>query len=233
MYYIIIFIMFLLLVICVRRNTILFKMVNNYSSIITEQGMKNHEYMNQLMIVSGYLDCNDYNKTRKYLNTIIEDHRIGKYYEIRELSKFKDGGLKKLLYYKINKMKNNDIEYYLSVSESFIDCFNNIDINTYSDITKIIGVLLDNAIDSSKISNEKTIDMTFSKKENALIISISNDFIERVNLRKIDKEGYTSKGIGHGFGLQIVKRIINNNEKLCLSTSIDKETFIQTITIIL
>ena len=231
MNYIFLFILLFLLVLSIRRNAVLFKIINNYGNIITEQGMKNHEYMNQLMIVSGYLDCKNYKKTREYLNQIIEDHRTGNYYEIRELSKFKDCGLKKLLYYKISKMKSNNIEYYLSVSDSFLESFNNIDINLYTDITKIIGVLIDNAIDSSKTSNVKSIDMSFKKKNKYLTITVSNEISKKVNIKKMTKDGYTTKGIGHGFGLQIVKNIINNNSKISLTTFIEENEFIQTISI--
>ena len=76
--------------------------ISEYESIIEEQGKKSHEYNNQLMIISGYID--NKKKLKEYLSTIIYDYRTGQNYEIRQLYKFPKGGIKELLYNKIYKM---------------------------------------------------------------------------------------------------------------------------------
>ena len=47
--------------------------VTKYEGIINEQGKRNHEFNNQLMVLQGYI--NDKKKLKEYLNLIIDDQR--------------------------------------------------------------------------------------------------------------------------------------------------------------
>ena len=91
--------------------------INEYEKIITAQGKKNHEYNNQLIVLEGYI--NDKKKLEEYLYSLIEDHKPGQNYKIRQLSNFPCGGIKELLYSKIFKMDKNNIKHYIYVSKDF------------------------------------------------------------------------------------------------------------------
>ena len=83
----------IIIIILLNRNIIcLLSKLSEYESLINEQGEKNHEYKNQLLVLKGYLD--DKKKLEEYLNTLIDDHRTGDNYEIRQLSKIKQPGIK-------------------------------------------------------------------------------------------------------------------------------------------
>ena len=202
--------------------------VTEYENIIDEQGKKNHEYKNQLLILNGFID--NKKKLKEYLNTIIDDHKTGQNYEIRQLSHFPNGGLKGLLYYKISKMKENNIKYYLYVSKEVTKPLEKIDIKNYKDITKIFGVLIDNAIDASLESNLKEITMDFKMDDDFLIVTITNSCSSDLDISKIGS-GYTSKGKGHGYGLRLVRDIIKNNKNLELVTDKNNNEFTQTLLI--
>ena len=111
-------IIFILLIICfyciimnVRINKkykLTVKRLLEYEKIIDDQGKKNHEYNNQLMVLKGYI--NDKDKLLEYLETIIDDHKTGQNYEIRQLSKLPSGGIKEMLYYKLSKMNKLNIK---------------------------------------------------------------------------------------------------------------------------
>ncbi|MBQ3475744.1 MAG: GHKL domain-containing protein [Bacilli bacterium] len=210
-----------------RKNIILLDKIYKYEEIINKQGMNNHEYNNQLMVLSGYLECQDYDNVREYLNTIIEDHRTGEDYDIKQLVKFPKGGFKELLYYKIAKIERNGIEYYLNVSDSFKKKIEKINIKNYSDLTKVFGVLIDNSIDAS-IDNHGEIEMNFKCQKNCLIIVVKNK-IEELDLNEIGKKRFSTKGLYHGFGLQIVKKIVKNNEAIDVSYDKEDNQIIQTI----
>ena len=209
------------------NNTI--KSLLEYERIIDEQGKRNHEYKNQLMILKGYV--NNKNRLEKYLDTIIEDHKISNSFKIRQLANFKDGGLKRMIFHKISEMKENNIKYYLYVSSDVSNIIEELSIDLYKDITKVIGVLLDNAIDAAYNSKEKEINLDFSYEDNYIIITISNSYNDSIDIKKIGKKGYTSKGKGHGFGLKLVKEIIKRNNKLDLSTDYSNKYFVQTFLI--
>lgn len=202
--------------------------MTEYENIIDEQGKVNHEYKNQLLILNGFID--NKKRLKEYLNTIIEDHKTGQNYEIRQLSHFPNGGLKGLLYYKISKMKENNIKYFLYVSKEVNKPLENIDIKDYKSITKIFGVLIDNAIDASLDSPKKEIMMDFKMDDNYLVITISNSYNDEIDLSKLGT-GYTSKGKNHGYGLKLVKDIIKKNKKIELVTDKDDSHFVQTLLI--
>ena len=81
--------------------------VSKYEQIINEQGKKNHEFNNQLMVLNGYIGNEE--KLREYLGSIIDDHKGGKNYTIEQLSYFPDGGIKGLIYHKLSKMEEYEI----------------------------------------------------------------------------------------------------------------------------
>lgn len=209
-----------------RYNKII-KYLVEYEKIIDEQGKKNHEYNNQLLILKGYI--NNKNKLKEYLNTIIDDHRVGQNYEIKQLSNLKDTGLKELLYYKISMIKEKNIKYYLYVSEETIVLLESLSISFYKDITKVFGVLIDNAIEASLDSKEKELELDFSSENNQIVITISNSYNKKININDIGEKGFTTKGKGHGFGLKIVNDIVKRNKKIEVITSFDDKYFVQTI----
>lgn len=212
-----------------KKYNKIIKYVIEYEKIIDEQGERNHEYNNQLMILKGYI--NNKKKLEEYLNTIINDHKLGQNYEIRQLSHFPNGGLKEMLYYKISEIKDNKIKYYLYVCNDASELLEKMNVNLYRDITKVFGVLIDNAIDASLESEDKEFSLDFSKDKKQIIITISNTYNKDIDIKKIGKKGFSSKGKGHGFGLKLVKDIIKRNKKLELVSDYDDKYFIQTFLI--
>lgn len=204
--------------------------VSKYEKIINEQGKKNHEFNNQLMVLNGYID--NKKKLKEYLEAIIKEHKGGKNYTIEQLSYFPDGGIKGLIYHKLSRMEENNIKPYLYIDKNVKDIFETkFDVNMYSDITKLFGVFLDNAIDASKNAEQKEIEIDMKKDKDYLIVTISNTFAKDVDINKIGNKGFTTKGIGHGFGLSIVKDISKKNSKIETFSGIEKEMFKQTIII--
>ena len=226
---IIIFFLIIIIIILKNKNRLLMNKIYKCEEIINKQGMNNHEYNNQLMVLSGYLDCKNIDKMKDYLKTIIKDHRTGEDYDTKQLSKLPKGGLKELLYYKIAKMDELCIEYYLDIDETFIKNIEKTSVNNYSDMTKIFGVLIDNSIDASR-DTKGEVEINLSTKEDYLIIIIKNQ-VNKINMNKLGKNRYTTKGIGHGFGLQVVNRIIKNNKSLDVSYDLEDNQLIQTIII--
>lgn len=93
--------------------------VLRYEKIINEQGKKNHEYNNQLMVIKGY--ANNPERLTEYLEEVIGDHRTGQNYTVKQLGFLPDGGVKGLLYHKLSKMEDNNIKYYLYVDQNIKD----------------------------------------------------------------------------------------------------------------
>ena len=201
--------------------------VLRYEKIINEQGKKNHEYNNQLMVIKGYI--NKPERLSEYLDEVIGEHKTGQNYTVKQLGFLPDGGVKGLLYHKLSKMEDNNIKYYLYVDQNLKDKdIESFDLKTYRDLTKLLGVFLDNAIDAALKSEEKEIEVELKDKEDCLLLTISNTYDKNTDINKVGKSGFTTKGVGHGFGLSIVKDIAKTNSEIETFSSKESDKFIQT-----
>ena len=201
--------------------------VLRYEKIINEQGKKNHEYNNQLMVIKGYI--NKPERLSEYLDEVIGEHKTGQNYTVKQLGFLPDGGVKGLLYHKLSKMEDNNIKYYLYVDQNLKDKdIESFDLKTYRDLTKLLGVFLDNAIDAALKSKEKEIEVELKDKDDCLLLIISNTYDKNTDINKVGKSGFTTKGVGHGFGLSIVKDIAKTNPEIETFSSKESDKFIQT-----
>jgi two-component system sensor histidine kinase AgrC len=122
---------------------------------------------------------------------------------------------------------------------SFKGVKTNVDINTDLNnssakiyvLCKILGILLDNAIEASSQSKDKIlgISMKYNDTNNNYCITISNSFDGNINLNQIFSKGYSSKGEDRGLGLWEVRNITNKNTSISLKTSINKQIFKQEV----
>ena len=201
--------------------------VLRYEKIINEQGKKNHEYNNQLMVIKGYI--NKPERLSEYLDEVIGEHKTGQNYTVKQLGFLPDGGVKGLLYHKLSKMEDNNIKYYLYVDQNLKDKdIESFDLKTYRDLTKLLGVFLDNAIDAALKSEEKEIEVELKDKDDCLLLTISNTYDKNTDINKVGKSGFTTKGVGHGFGFSIVKDIAKTNSEIETFSSKESDKFIQT-----
>ena len=204
--------------------------VCKYEKIINEQGKKNHEYNNQLMVISGYVDNPE--RLKEYLKLVMEEHKVGQNYMVKQLGCFPNGGIKGLMYNKLGQIEECKIKPYFYIDPSIKDIFETkFDLNTYRDITKLLGVYIDNAIDAAKEADPKEIELEMKADEGYLTITISNTYNKNVDINKVGKKGFSTKGSGHGFGLSIVKDIAKNNDKIETFSDPDEKMYKQVIII--
>lgn len=98
------------------------------------------------------------------------------------------------------------------------------DLNFY----RVIGILLDNAVEAAEKTVEKTITVLMIDCEEIVII---NSCTQDVDLTKITNFEYTTKENHSGFGLYFVKQYIKQHENIELATMIEKNHFIQKLTL--
>lgn len=193
-----------------EENKQMLNYVTKYEKIITAQGKTNHEFKNQLMVIRGYAQMHS-DKIIDYIDEVVEDsNRAGSSYLTSQLNNFPDGGIKGLLYYKLSIMDDYFIKYTMNVESGVKSKLKSLSTNSYKNITKMLGVLLDNAIDASKKSKNKKINISVSKDKNTVIFKIYNTYKGKIDIEKIGT-GYTTKGKGHGYGLRLVNDIVNEN----------------------
>lgn len=211
-----------------EENKQMLNYVTKYEKIITAQGKTNHEFKNQLMVIRGYAQMNS-NKIIEYIDEIVEDsNKAGSSYLISQLNNFPDGGIKGLLYYKLSIIEDENIKYSINVEKGVKTKLKTLSTNNYKNITKILGVLLDNAIDASKKSKHKKINISVIKDNKNIVFKIYNTYKGKIDIEKVGT-GYTSKGNGHGYGLRLVKDIINEDKLFNISHNLEDNYFVSSL----
>lgn len=230
-------IMFIIIILSDNKNKYLeetnqqmLNYVTKYEKIITEQGKANHEFKNQLMVIKGYAQMGS-KKLIDYIDSITQDaNKTHSSYLISQLNKFPEGGIKGLLYYKLSTMEEQKIKYELDVEAGVKTKLNVLSVNMYKNITKILGVMLDNAIEASKKSKKKLIIISVVKIKSSVVFSISNTYSGKIDLSKLGS-GYTSKGFGHGYGLRLVNDILNETNSFIIKNDVVNGYFVSELTV--
>ena len=102
------------------------------------------------------------------------------------------------------------------------------------EFARILGILLDNAIEAAENSKEKLINVSFRQdsKNHRNIISIENSYSNKdVNTEAIFNKGFTEKENHSGIGLWEVRKIISKNNNVNLFTTKTDDFFKQQLEI--
>lgn len=98
------------------------------------------------------------------------------------------------------------------------------------DLTRILGILLDNAIEEVIQIPVGTIEIKIAGNETGCSYIIKNTITEQTQSKGI-YTGRTSKGSGHGNGLQIVKQLLAQYHNITLNSSMQNYTYVQSLNI--
>lgn len=205
--------------------------LKEYENMMNKYRVTNHENKNLLLTIRAMI-INKEKDIPEYINSMIEQKYEDDEKLLFETSSIPIGGLKATIYSEILKIKSNNIEYELSIDKKLrtVDIIE-IDDDTTIDICKIVSVFIDNAIDEVKKLRKKNILISIYKEENKICIRVSNSYSKNIAVDKIYNEGYTTKGKGHGYGLSLVKKIIDKNNNISNNIEISKKIFSQVLNI--
>ena len=203
---------------------------NQIENMYTNLRAFKHDYINILTSMSGYFDTENYEGLKQYFNenilttseTLNRDN-----YRLNQLKNIKDLALKGLVSSKLIYAHEMGIDVYIDILEPI----ETIAIKEI-DLTRILGIYLDNATEAALETEEKAIKFNMVKGENSTAIVLMNSFNDRgIPLGQLEKSGYSTKGDNRGLGLYNVKKILSNYENVYKTTSIDGRYFVQTLEI--
>lgn len=203
-----------------------------YEKVITDRGKQQHEYKNQLILIRSMLKPED-KKTIQYINEQLKIETADKKMKLfGQLKNVPEGGLKGLIYYKVQEMEKNNVNIFVSVDSQLEDekmwkiCDENL-----RDISRIIGVYLDNAAEAAKTAQQKSFTIDISSDEGNLIFSFSNTYSGSLDPSSMENDGYTTKGLNRGFGLSLVRDILAKNKYLSQSREVNGRFYVQRLII--
>lgn len=209
----------------------LLKIMGDYEIILDKTRENRHEMINNLLVLKG-----EKNKNSRRYNDILDE--LIKQYDTNKMSSYSGlyklpNGLKGLVYYKIARIKNNDVNFRTIISDKMYDEFNNLDTKIYYKVCKIMGILIDNAVEASINSKEKTLLIYIYEQCNGnIVISIENSYNALLDIHDINKKGYSTKGKNRVLGLFIANRTIEEEKLLRLRQYVFESTFISELKII-
>lgn len=210
----------------------LLTIMKNYESDIEEQRTINHESKNELLTIRSKLSDENDKELCSYIDSIIGDKKSVKSAKFSKFKYLPSNGLKGFFYYKFIEAEKRGIKVSLNISKLVENSYlGDMKTKDFKDLTRIIGVYLDNAIEAASTSKDKKLGIEIYEVKGIIQIIISNTYDNVIEKDKVGNERYSTKGKNRGHGLLLVKRILNENNRITSETKITDSLYIQTIKI--
>lgn len=207
------------------------KYAANTENLLEDYRIAQHENINELLIIRSMVKKNN-NLLLEYLQQILKSKNDINHKWINELKYLPFGGLKGILHYKITEMKNDNLIVMINISKEVQNsklAKLGSDVNDY--LCKIICVFLDNAREAAVNTERKRIFINSYCQTEKIIFEVANDFNDSINIQTLRVGGQSSKGKNRGYGLKLVKKIVETYDYFETETNIDNELFIQKVII--
>lgn len=188
-----------------------------------------HDFDNMIFTIGGFVNTNDIDGLRQYYASLERECQKVNNLALLNPTLINNSGIYSLLTAKYQKAHNSKVDIDL---EFFFD-LNKLHMPIY-DFSRMLGILLDNAIEAASVSKEKVIKIMFRDSINSKvqIVEIKNSYINKnIDTKNIFNKGITEKKNHLGMGLWEVNQIISKNNNINLFTENDNLYFTQRLEI--
>lgn len=188
-----------------------------------------HDFDNIVTTIGGYIKTNDMNGLKKYYSQLEEDcQKVNNLY-ILNPDIINNPGIYNLLTTKYSEAEEKGIK----INLTFLLDLNELHMKVY-EFARILGILLDNAIEATSECDKKVLNIAFrnDSKNNRNIILIENTYNDKnVNINEIFNKGVSGKENHTGLGLWEIRQILKKNNNINLHTSKNDKYFSQQLEI--
>lgn len=188
-----------------------------------------HDFGNIVQGIGGYINTNDMDSLRKYYSQLLEDCQRVNNLTTLSPEVINNPAVYNVLANKYHKADEKGIKINL---ESFLD-LNELHIKIY-EFTRILGILMDNAIEATSECENKTINVYLKKDSHRKmqLLIIENTYKDKqLDTEKIYEKGFSTKKGNSGLGLWEIRQILKKNDNLNLYTTKNQEFFKQQLEI--
>ena len=199
-------------------------------SINNEMRKFRHDYVNILTTLSDYIREDDMPGLRKYFDEHIvpmKDKLKTRSIKMNGIEKLKVREIKGLITTKIIQAQEKRIPISIEVPDEI----DRIDMNTV-ELSRIIGIIVDNAIEASENLEEPLINIAFIDNDESVTFIVMNKCSEDIpKIHELFEQGFSTKGDNRGLGLSTLKELTDSNENVLLDTVIENGYFVQKVEI--
>ncbi len=203
--------------------------IREFEIMIENYRVNTHENKNQFRTIRN---MSKDKKINAYIDALLEENVTDDEKVLYDTQKIPAGGLRGIIYSKLLLMQQQKIPFELVIDKKVtVAKVSKIDDYTLTAICRILGVLLDNAIEAVKKLDNKYIMVELYEEENSLVISITNNYEGYVDIDNIGHPGISEKGENHGYGLTLVQKLVKQHKKIQHSSEFFEDNFMQKIKI--
>lgn len=189
-----------------------------------------HDYANVMLSMAGYIEKNDMAGLKKYYDKEIfpisnlfdkEKDAVAKLHNLDIVE------LKSLISVKINYALEMNIQVNLEITEKI----ENVNMKNI-DLVRIMGILLDNAIEACLECQKPSINFSIIKMDKDITFIVKNTYVKKdIDYSKLGLLGISSKDERRGTGLYNVKTILNGYDNVVMDTEYENGYFTQLLEI--
>lgn len=119
----------------------------------------------------------------------------------------------------------------IPISIEVPDEIDRISMNTV-ELSRIIGIIVDNAIEASENLEEPLINIAFIDNDESVTFIVMNKCSDDIpKIHELFEQGFSTKGDNRGLGLSTLKELTDSNENVLLDTVIENGYFVQKVEI--
>ncbi len=200
--------------------------IRTIDSIINDFRRLKHSYANTIYGFFGYIQEDDLKGLKAYYTEVADEAKKMDSSLLLALQRIKVYAVFGLLWNKINEAESRGIEVGIRVTNEVREVGMKL-----TDLCEVLGNYLDNAIDAAAASKDKKMNITLTDDGGYLTISIENTYEGTVDVKEIQKKGYSTKGNGRGFGLSITNQILSGYTNILHNTFAEGGLFKQDLVI--
>ena len=200
----------------INKSNALLGFMEKYEKIIDSNRENNHELLNNLLVLKSIK-----NKNSKEFNNLFDElvnNSANKGMKAKNIYNL-PSGIKGIFYYKLYGLEEKNYNISINVSKRSKTLFKKIDYNNNIVLSKIVAIVLDNAIEASSKTSNKCLIIDVYEIDNNIVIEIANSYKGKIDINNIRERKYTTKGKNRGYGLYIMNNLLKNSSDIKVEQS--------------
>lgn len=213
-----------------KQNT----QLNEYLKSVEQQYLElrrfKHDYKNVMLALQDSISNGSSSEQLPYFKELIAQSAIDTSLDSGKIAKIQHVGnetLRGLIVQKFFDAQTKGIELSLELDQSEFIIKHNL-----VDVVRIVGNLLDNAIDAAKSTPDKQVTCAFNSLHETKEISVRNSTNKKLDVNKMFELGASTKGSQRGFGLSNVQQLVDKQKNFFLDVDSKNDRVIITLTIL-